>query len=57
MKMNRFRMLLLATVLTGAALLSAAGPAISEQCIPWMCWIADPNTVCCWDEYCNLWCG
>jgi hypothetical protein len=56
MKMNRFRMLLLAAVLTGTALLSAAGPAIS-QCIPWMCWIADPNTVCCWDEYCNLWCG
>jgi hypothetical protein len=55
MKKNRFRLLLLAVLLGGTALLSAARPAAA--CNPYMCWIVDENTVCCWEEDCTLWCG
>jgi hypothetical protein len=52
---NRIRLLLLATVLTGTALLSTARPAAA--CDPYMCWIVDENTACCWTGDCQLWCG
>jgi hypothetical protein len=55
-RMKKIKLLLLAAVLTGTALLSAARPAFS-QCIPSMCWIVDEYTVCCWNEDCSLWCG
>jgi hypothetical protein len=54
--MRKFKLLLLAAVLTGTALLSAAKPA-AARCVPYMCWNADENTVCCWEADCSLWCG
>lgn len=54
--MRKIKLLLLAAVLTGTALLSAAKPA-AARCVPYMCWNADENTVCCWEEDCSLWCG
>lgn len=53
--MKKAKLFLLAAVLTATALLSAAKPAAA--CNPWMCWIVDENTVCCWMEDCSLWCG
>ena len=52
--MKKSKLLLLAVVLTGTALLSAAKPAAA--CNPWMCFMVDENTVCCWTELCELEC-
>ncbi len=55
MKKNRFRLFLLAALLSGIALLSATKEAVA--CYPYLCWNVDENTVCCWEEDCTLWCG
>ncbi len=52
---TKLRLLLLAALMAGASLLSTAKPAAA--CIPYLCWIVDENTTCCWLEDCTLWCG
>lgn len=52
--MKKSRFLVLAAFLTGAALLSAAKPAAA--CNPWMCFIVDEDTTCCWTQFCELEC-
>jgi hypothetical protein len=52
---TRFRLLLLAVILTGTALLSAAKPAAS-QCV-FYCWRVDSETTCCTRFDCSVWCG
>lgn len=54
MKKNRFRLLLLATLLSATALLSGARSAVA--CNPWMCFEVDENTTCCWEGNCTLEC-
>lgn len=54
MKKNKFRLLLLATLLTGTAFLSGVSPAVA--CIREMCFEVDDNTTCCWSETCVLEC-
>lgn len=54
MKKNKFRLLLLATLLTGTALLSGVSPAVA--CIREMCFEVDDDTTCCWSETCVLEC-
>jgi hypothetical protein len=54
MKKNKFRLLLLATLLTGATLLS--GVKSADACIREMCFEVDDDTVCCWSETCVLEC-
>jgi hypothetical protein len=52
---TKFRLLLLAAILTGTALLSAARPAAS-QCV-FYCWRVDSETTCCTRFDCSVWCG
>ncbi len=52
---NRYRLLLLTVALTGAALLSAAAPAISA-CTRY-CWIVSPDEYCCRTWTCEIVCG
>lgn len=54
MKKNKFRLLLLAALLTGTALLSTTTSAVA--CNRWMCFEVDENTTCCWDGNCQLEC-
>jgi hypothetical protein len=56
MKKRSFRLLSLAAVLAGTALLSSARPA-AARCIPGFCWMVNENTTCCWGETCQLECG
>lgn len=51
---KRFRLLLLAVLVTGSALLSAARPAAA--CNPYMCFNVDEYTTCCWEPTCELVC-
>lgn len=51
---KRFRLLLLAGLLAGTALLS--GVESANACIREMCFEVDMNTVCCWSETCELQC-
>jgi hypothetical protein len=55
MMKTRIRLLLLAAVLTGTALLSAAKPA--EAYCFFYCWLVNENTTCCQLEDCSVWCG
>lgn len=55
MKKTKLRLLLLAALLTGTALLSAARPAVS-QCF-FYCWIVDADTTCCQTRTCEIVCG
>lgn len=52
--MKKSRLLLLAALLTGTALLSGAKSAVA--CNPWMCFEVDLNTTCCWTGTCELEC-
>jgi hypothetical protein len=54
MMKTRLRLLLLAAVLTGTALLSAAPPA--EAACPFYCWHVDENTTCCQLRDCSVRC-
>jgi len=56
MKKRTSRLLLLAGLLAGTALLSAARPALA-RCIPGLCWMVNESTTCCWSETCQLECG
>jgi len=55
MNKTRFRLLVLAGFLTGAALLSAARPVLA-QCF-FYCWHADETTNCCRLRTCEIVCG
>jgi len=55
MKKIRFRLLVLAGLLTGAALLSTAPPVLA-QCF-FYCWHVDENTSCCQTRTCDIICG
>lgn len=48
--MRKGKLLLLAAVLMGTALLSAAQPADAGRCVPGMCFEVDEYTTCCWSE-------
>jgi hypothetical protein len=54
--MKKNRLLVLAAVLMGTALLSTSQSA-DARCIPGLCYEVDENTVCCWsDSGCILEC-
>jgi hypothetical protein len=52
---NKLRLLLLAAVLTGTAVLST--PEVAEAYCFFYCWHVDENTTCCQLEDCSTWCG
>ena len=54
MMKTRLRLLLLAAVLTGTALLSASRPA--EAACFFYCWHVDENTTCCQLRDCSIRC-
>lgn len=55
MKKTKLRLLSLAVVLMGSALLSTAKPAASA-CF-FYCWIVDADTTCCELRDCSIRCG
>jgi hypothetical protein len=54
---TKLRLLLLAVLLTGAALPSAASQAIAKRCIPGYCWIVSADVTCCYEFDCSIVCG
>ena len=52
---KKSRLLLLAVLLTGTALVSTARPAAA--CVRDMCFEVDAYTTCCYDDHCQLWCS
>jgi hypothetical protein len=55
MMKTKLRLLLLAAVLTGTALLSTSQSA-AAACIRY-CWHVDADTTCCRLPDCSTWCG
>lgn len=52
---TRLKLVLLAAVMTGTALLSSAKPAAAF--CPFYCWHVDADITCCQLRDCSIWCG